>query len=74
VLVHCYAGVSRSVTIAVSYLMSTRHLDFKEAMALVKMRRPCAGPNLGFIRQLKDHERKLGLAKPMTLKIHFDHE
>ncbi|KAK7264516.1 hypothetical protein RJT34_32125 [Clitoria ternatea] len=59
VLVHCFAGRSRSVTIVVAYLMKTRGMSFSEALQHVKSKRPSASPNPGFIRQLEDFEKSL---------------
>ncbi|KAH1200714.1 Dual specificity protein phosphatase 1 [Glycine max] len=59
VLVHCFAGRSRSVTIVVAYLMKTRGMSFFEALKHVKSIRPAAGPNQGFICQLEDFEKSL---------------
>lgn len=50
------AGVSRSVTLVVAYIMTTTGLGWQEALAAVKVARPCAGPNLGFQRQLQEFE------------------
>ena len=36
VLVHCYAGVSRSSTIVIAYLMQTKQMTFDTAFAFVK--------------------------------------
>ncbi|XP_073347479.1 dual specificity protein phosphatase 22-B isoform X2 [Pagrus major] len=55
-LVHCLAGVSRSVTLVVAYIMTVTGLGWQEALAAVKVARPCAGPNLGFQRQLQEFE------------------
>nr|XP_046264210.1 dual specificity protein phosphatase 22-B [Scatophagus argus] len=55
-LVHCLAGVSRSVTLVVAYIMTVTRLGWQEALAAVKVVRPCAGPNLGFQRQLQEFE------------------
>jgi protein-tyrosine phosphatase len=52
VFVHCLAGVSRSATLAVAYLMSSRGLSLAEAFAQVKTVRPKVDPNIGFVRQL----------------------
>ncbi|XP_037314812.2 dual specificity protein phosphatase 22-B isoform X1 [Pungitius pungitius] len=55
-LVHCLAGVSRSVTLVVAYIMTVTGLGWQEALAAVRVVRPCAGPNLGFQRQLQEFE------------------
>jgi protein-tyrosine phosphatase len=48
-----------SVTIVIAYLMRTCGIGFVQAYDLVRSRRPQAGPNLGFVLQLKKFERKL---------------
>ncbi|XP_035032614.2 dual specificity protein phosphatase 22-B [Hippoglossus stenolepis] len=53
-LVHCVAGVSRSVTLVVAYIMTVTGRGWVEALAAVRAARPCAGPNLGFLRQLEE--------------------
>ncbi|XP_041659435.1 dual specificity protein phosphatase 22-B isoform X1 [Cheilinus undulatus] len=55
-LVHCLAGVSRSVTLVVAYIMTVTGLGWQEALAAVRVARPCAGPNIGFQRQLQEFE------------------
>ncbi|CAK6981476.1 dual specificity protein phosphatase 22-B [Scomber scombrus] len=55
-LVHCLAGVSRSVTLVVAYIMTVTGLGWQEALAAVRVARPSAGPNLGFQRQLQEFE------------------
>ncbi|MED6264932.1 hypothetical protein CHARACLAT_020248 [Characodon lateralis] len=55
-LVHCLAGVSRSVTLVVAYIMTLTGLGWQDALAAVKLVRPCANPNLGFQRQLQKFE------------------
>ncbi|KAG7466844.1 hypothetical protein MATL_G00146590 [Megalops atlanticus] len=54
VLVHCNAGVSRSASIVVGYLMSREGLAFDEAFDSVKKERPAVCPNPGFLVQLKN--------------------
>ncbi|XP_059469013.1 dual specificity protein phosphatase 15-like [Neocloeon triangulifer] len=56
VLIHCLAGMSRSVTVAVAYIMSVTNLGWKEALKVVKVGRAVANPNLGFQRQLEEFE------------------
>ncbi|KAI3979703.1 hypothetical protein MKX01_013798 [Papaver californicum] len=58
VLVHCFAGKSRSVTI-IAYLMQKQRLSLSQALEHVKSRRPKASPNPGFIRQLQNLEKSL---------------
>lgn len=59
VLVHCFAGVSRSSTIVISYLMRYRKMSYLEAFQLVKSRRDVIQPNVGFVDQLKAFESEL---------------
>ena len=53
ILIHCAAGMSRSVTIVAAYLIAARGLKAAEAVALIKNKRPIAQPNKGFMRQLE---------------------
>ena len=46
------AGISRSVTITVMYLMSVSSLSFDEALTVVQHCRQMANPNMGFRAQL----------------------
>lgn len=59
VLVHCFAGRSRSVTVLTAYLMKCHGLGVEEALGLLKEKRPESSPNSGFLEQLKDYERSL---------------
>lgn len=52
VLVHCNAGVSRSVSVVVAFLILDHGMSYEDAFALVKDVRPCARPNQGFLKQL----------------------
>lgn len=53
VLVHCNAGVSRSSSVVIGYLIKRMGYSFDDAFKLVKSKRECIQPNAGFIRQLK---------------------
>ncbi len=46
-LVHCYAGQSRSVAFVLAYLCAHQGLSLADAYALVLAARPCAKPNAG---------------------------
>lgn len=59
ILVHCHAGVSRSVSIVTLHLMVDHGLSLQQALRLVKSRRPPAQPNPGFLRLLRAVETRL---------------
>lgn len=52
VLVHCFAGISRSAAIVIVYLMSKNRWPFSKAYEFVKSKRPIINPNFGFTVQL----------------------
>lgn len=58
-VIHCLAGVSRSSTIAVAYLMYSQKIMMRKAFQLVKRARPCVFPNPGFGGQLNEFEKEL---------------
>lgn len=58
-VVHCYAGISRSPTIVISFLMKHHNMSLQEAYDLCKIKRPIIDPNNGFLRQLKRYEKML---------------
>ncbi|KAM9165421.1 interferon regulatory factor 4 isoform 3-T3 [Pangshura tecta] len=56
-LVHCLAGVSRSVTLVVAYIMTIADFGWEDALSIVRASRSCANPNMGFQRQLQEFEK-----------------
>jgi dual specificity MAP kinase phosphatase len=61
VLIHCVAGISRSVTVTIAYLMKQYNMPLQKAYDHVKRRRPAISPNLNFMGQLLEYERMLDL-------------
>lgn len=53
VLVHCFAGVSRSSTIVIAYLIRYHNMEPNAGVCYVKSKRPWINPNYGFLAQLK---------------------
>jgi len=62
ILVHCLAGISRSVTVTVAYLMQKRRWSLNDAYDFVKQRKKNVSPNFNFMGQLLDFEKTLGVA------------
>lgn len=56
VLIHCRAGISRSATVCIAYLMYAGRLPLDEAHDYLKHCRPLISPNLNFMRQLAEFE------------------
>lgn len=63
VLVHCFAGKSRSATICAAYVMATEGWTLDEALKAIGDARPAAAPNHGFMTQLASFERELVKAR-----------
>ncbi|KAF2360807.1 Dual specificity phosphatase catalytic domain [Trinorchestia longiramus] len=58
VLVHCFMGISRSSTIAASFLMLKRGMPVLEALTVLRRHRSIY-PNDGFLHQLLQLDRRL---------------
>ena len=59
VLVHCMAGVSRSPSLCIAYLMKYQRMTLLNSYNHVKARRAIIRPNEGFFKQLIAYEKKL---------------
>ena len=55
---HCVAGVSRSASLCIIYLVKHENMSLRQAYYCVKAVRPIIKPNIGFWRQMVDYERK----------------
>lgn len=56
ILVHCMAGVSRSASVVIYYLMKKFHLSWERAKEIVRSKRHIINPNASFQMQLKMYE------------------
>ncbi len=60
VLVHCNAGISRSSSFVIAYLMHKKKFkSYKDALKFVRKSRPIVSPNKGFEKQLMNLESKI---------------
>ncbi|EFA86681.1 leucine-rich repeat-containing protein [Heterostelium album PN500] len=62
VLVHCRAGISRSSTLIIAYLMKYQKLTYRNAFNFTQSKRPQIMPNIGFKDQLLKYENKLDIS------------
>ncbi|KAK4412836.1 Dual specificity protein phosphatase 12 [Sesamum alatum] len=68
VLVHCFAGVSRSAAIVAAYLMKSEQLSQEDAIESLRQSCENVCPNDGFLEQLKMYEQmgfKVDRASPI---------
>ena len=61
VLVHCAAGISRSATIVIAYIMKKKGYSLKGACDYASARRGVIMPNTGFLHQLEEYQKKLSV-------------
>lgn len=71
VLVHCLAGISRSVTITVAYLMYKMSMSLNDAYDFVRRKKSNISPNFNFMGQLLDFERQLNPPSPQRCTCHL---
>lgn len=69
VLVHCAAGVSRSVSLILAYLIKYRSMSLPDAFRFVREKRTIVRPNRGFVQQLLEYEKKCCGKQPTSLTI-----
>ena len=70
ILIHCYNGVSRSVSILLAYFIS-KNITLKEAINTIKNNRTSkqyTRPNIGFMKQLINYEKSLLGKNSITLQ------
>ena len=59
VLVHCIAGLSRSASVVIAYLMDSRGIRRDKALQMVKNKRPEICPKEWFLEELLAYEKVL---------------
>lgn len=69
ILVHWYAGVSRSASTVIAYLMVEKKVSFYNAATYVKKKRPIILPNVGFQKQLMKLEQILKKSNEIDDKV-----
>jgi len=57
VLVHCNAGVSRSPSVVIGYVMKLFGYGFQQALDFVRAKRAVIFPNVGFTQQLRAFDK-----------------
>lgn len=58
-VVHCVAGVSRSTTLVLAYLLKYTDMSLRVAFRHTKASRPVVRPNMSFMGQLMEYEARL---------------
>jgi predicted protein tyrosine phosphatase len=59
-LVQCAFGVSRSAAVCAAWLIARRQMSLQQAMEQIRVARPEASPNMGFIASLRALEQSGG--------------
>lgn len=70
--VHCVAGISRSATVCIAYLMKHLCWELQRAFDFLKSRRSCVAPNLSFMGQLLAFEKQIDPNTPSRgIAVHY---
>lgn len=56
ILVHCYAGMSRSASMLIYYFMKKEGIDYHTSKKIIKKIRPIIEPNVYFKHQLQEYD------------------
>lgn len=59
VLVHCMAGMSRSASLVIAFVMRQNQWGLSQTLQYVKEKRPIVAPNPSFLRKLASWEERL---------------
>ena len=58
ILVHCFLGISRSVSVIISYLVKYEYHTVNSAIQFIKEKRSFINPFYGFLKEIKVDETK----------------
>lgn len=72
VLVHCLAGVSRSVTVTAAYMMTVTNYGWRDCLNAIRGARSYANPNFGFQRQLQNFDVEKLAAERQRVKSMYE--
>jgi predicted protein tyrosine phosphatase len=72
VLIHCTAGISRSSTLTIAYVMNEQRLSLHQAYTFVKTRRDVIAPNLDFMGELQQFEKSLNITPTSPTAVAAD--
>lgn len=63
ILIHCYAGVSRSASLTIAYYLNKyiklKKMNVTRAIKSIRKKRPIIDPNDGFLKQLNEFHNEL---------------
>jgi len=58
-ILHCYQGKSRSIACALVWIIQSQNIPIDQALKRIKLSRPIAQPNRGFMDQLYNYSKEL---------------
>jgi len=68
-LVHCVAGISRSVSLIIAYLIVEHNMTYSDALLRVRQTRREALPNVGFEKQLCELEKEIAAEHTQSASV-----
>lgn len=74
ILIHCHAGKSRSVSVAISWIMYTRNVSFMKAHTLVRCKHSDTDPNFVFCLMMEKMEKEIrsGFGTPFPRCVPYE--